>query len=100
MSLGITRLAKNLFRRHVNKSATPARNRARLSVTTLEDRTVPTPVVTIAAIADATEGGASGTFRLTRTETAGTLNVGYSPSGTAGPYTDYTYPLSARFADG
>lgn len=75
--------------------------RARLSVTALEDRTVPTPVVTIEALAHVTEGGgATAAFRLTRTETSGSLSIGFSPTGTATSGMDYTYPLFVTFADG
>ena len=72
------------------------------------------PTVTVAALAPgtATEGGATGTFRVTRTPTAATpLTVSYTLSGTATPPgvgQDYslspagptvTIPGSAAFAD-
>src|SRR5437763_2570004 len=64
----------------VRSSATA--HRARLCVTALEDRTVPT-TVTIAALSDAHEGGSNGAFRLTRSDTSGSLGVTLTLSGTA-----------------
>jgi hypothetical protein len=74
--------------------------RARLSVMPLEDRAVPA-VVTIEALSNVSEGGgAVAAFRLTRSDTTGTLSVGLSPLGTARAWTDYTYPFSVTFANG
>jgi hypothetical protein len=69
-------------------------------VTALEDRTVPTAVVEVEALTDAYEGGGNGGFRLTRTETSGTLSVGYMLSGSATEWDDFTPPFMAEFADG
>jgi hypothetical protein len=67
----------------------------------MEDRTVPTPVITIAALSDGHEGGSNGSFRLTRTETTGGLTVNLAPAGgTASSLMDYNFPLSASFAPG
>lgn len=64
---------------------------------------VPTPVVTVAAVADAFEGGSAGTFRITRTETAGNLGLTFSVQGTATLYADHgdaEAPYQLLFADG
>jgi hypothetical protein len=59
------------------------------------------PVVTVAKIADATEGGAAGTFRFTRTgSTSAALTVNVSASGTATAGTDYTAPTTVTFGVG
>ena len=54
---------------------------------------MPTPVVTIAAVADATEGGSAGSFRFTRDgdlSSPATFTVAYSGTATSG--TDYSSP--------
>jgi hypothetical protein len=69
-----------------------------------EDRTTPTPVVTIASLGDVNEGGVGATAvsRLTRSETGGTLVVNYALGGTAtGGGTDYySTGTSITFMDG
>jgi hypothetical protein len=66
----------------------------------LEDRSVPT-VVTVAALADAHEGGAAGAFRFTRDTTGGTLMVAYTVGGTATAGSDFTSLFgTVQFADG
>jgi hypothetical protein len=77
----------------------PEANRFRPRVERMEDRTVPTPVVTAAALSDAHEGG-SGSFRLTRTETTGTLFVSLGLSGSATSGSDYSNPMGAMFPGG
>lgn len=101
MSSNSPDIVKSLFRRAMARPK-PMTARARLSLTSLEDRTVPTPVVTIQALSDVAEGGgAVAAFRLTRSTTTGTLSVGFSPSGsTATPYSDFTFPFSVTFANG
>src|SRR5690349_9741186 len=71
----------------IRPSATP--RRAQLNMTPLEDRTVPTAVVTVEKIADVIEGDNTGIFRLTRTETSGALNVRIAFSGDATPGSDF-----------
>lgn len=59
------------------------------------------PRVSVAKIADATEGGSAGTFRFTRTgstSVAQTVNVSLSGTATAG--TDYAAPTTVTFAAG
>jgi hypothetical protein len=59
------------------------------------------PVVTVAKIADATEGSTAGTFRFTRTgSTSAALTVNVSASGTATAGTDYTAPTTVTFGVG
>ena len=69
-----------------------------------EDRTTPTPVVTIALLGDVTEGAGFNTAyaQLSRTETSGSLIVNYALSGTAtGGGTDYySTGTSITFMDG
>lgn len=49
------------------------------------------PVVTVENVSNATEGGADGVFRFTRTgNTNSTLTVSYTVGGTATPGTDFT----------
>ncbi|MBY5162749.1 Ig-like domain-containing protein [Salsipaludibacter albus] len=51
--------------------------------------------------AQADEGGGTGTFRLTRSDTTGPLTVGYTVAGTATAGNDYVaLPGTASFADG
>jgi hypothetical protein len=68
--------------------------RARLEVAQLEDRVVPTGQVVdvdVIPFAEATEGGASGTIRISRDgDTFGDLTVTYTVGGTATPGSDYT----------
>ena len=87
-SYNASNLTKRLFRRFATQPAA-ATQRTRLSVTQLEDRTVPTPVITIQAISNATEGGASGVLRLTRSDTVGALGVNVIVKGTAVEGTGY-----------
>jgi hypothetical protein len=97
-----TSLARRLLSRFNTKKTSGVPNvlrfRPRLEV--CEDRTVPTPVVTVQALADATEGGAAGLIRFTRTETSGSLYVSLMASGTATAGSDYTSVSGVRFADG
>ena len=75
--------------------------RTHLAVTALEDRTMPAQVVTIITLADTTEGGLTGAFRVARSETTGTLGIGVDLSGTAGQGYDYSInPMYAYFEDG
>ncbi len=95
MSLNIRNLAARLFQRFTKKSTLKAvPNRTRLNLTLLEDRTVPTPVVTIAevtGIENAVEGVSSGLSRFTRTgDLTGPLTVYFDVSGTATEGSDYT----------
>lgn len=61
---------------------------------------VPDVAVT-APDAQADEGGGIGMFRITRSDTAGTLAVAYDLAGTATPGSDYApLPGMATFADG
>lgn len=69
-------------------------------MTSLEDRTVPTASVSIVSLGNISEDGSSSAFRLTRTETTGTLGVGITPTGTASGGMDYTYSPMVVFADG
>jgi hypothetical protein len=87
----ISDLAKRLFRRFTTKKTTGVPNllRFRPKLEACEDRTVPTPVVTVQALADATEGGAAGLFRFTRDTTSGSLYVSLYTSGTATPFSDF-----------
>lgn len=108
MSFNVSDLVKSLLRRSATKPVLRS-NCAKLLLTPLEDRTVPTPVVTIAALSNLTEGGgATAAFRLTRSDTTGSLSVGFMTGGTAvgsngfmpPSGTDYTYPVAATFANG
>lgn len=66
----------------------------------MEDRTVPT-VTTVTAVGDAIEGGAAGSFTVTRDHTVGWESVGLTFSGTATEYMDYGHnPLFLTFAPG
>lgn len=97
MSLSIANLTKRLFRRFTKKPTTSALNRAQLHVTPLEDRTVPS-TVTVAALADATEGVSDGTFRFSRDgDTSQPLTIFISVSGasTATPGQDFS-PISSQ----
>ena len=94
------RLLGSTFAPPFERRSVPRANRFRPMLEPCEDRTVPTPVVTIAALGDATEGGAAGAFRLTRTETSNNLSVHLSASGTATPWSDYPFPMAATFLDG
>jgi hypothetical protein len=70
--------------------ADPPRARTRLDLTALEDRTVPYANVSITTLADASEWGDVGKFRLTRTgDTSGSLTVNVVIDGTAANGTDY-----------
>ncbi|MBX9582636.1 MAG: hypothetical protein K2X87_20200 [Gemmataceae bacterium] len=89
MSLRIQDLFRRVTRAPARRAA-PPRVRARLSCTPLEDRTVPSAVVTVEAMKDPTEGGAAGTFRFTRSDTTGSLTVYFTAGGTASPGSDYT----------
>lgn len=98
MSLTFSDLTKRLFRRFARK-LTPQVNHARLSVTALEDRTVPTPVVSIAAITTSSYEGSSGAeIHITRTDTTEYVEGTFSLSGTATFGTDYGFEnLDFRF---
>ncbi len=106
MSLNVRNLAARLFQRFTKKSTlkAPTPNRARLSVTTLEDRTVPTPVASIEVFAEnanAVEGVANGLYRITRTDTAGPLPIYFNVGGTATEGSDFTAFLwEVTFLDG
>ena len=65
MPLKIASLAKSLLRRFTKPKPTQNTTRFRPMLESCEDRTVPTPVITVAAIADATEGGSAGTVWFT-----------------------------------
>jgi Calx-beta domain len=95
-------LARRLLSRFTTKKTTGVPNllRFRPRLEQCEDRTVPTPVVTVQALADATEGGPPGLFRFTRDTTSGSLYVMLYPGGTATSGSDYTGANSVRFADG
>ena len=80
-------------------SGSRAANRFRPGLECFEDRTTPS-VVTAAAIADAHEGGTAGTIRFSRTDTAGSLSVGFDLSGTATAWSDYSPPFSVTFGNG
>ena len=70
-------------------------------MTHLEDRVNPTPVVNITAIGDLAENSGSAIFRISRSTTSGTLNVGATITGTASNGLDYYYtPMIAYFQDG
>jgi len=64
-----------------------------------EDRTTPTPVVSVAALTDAPEGSAGNRWWLMGDDTSGFLMVNLSFSGTADSG-DYYQPMSASFMDG
>ncbi len=91
MSLNIRNLAARLFQRFTKPSTLKALpNRARLSVTALEDRVVPTAgsVVSI-EVTHATEGGAA-VVQLTRTDTTDSATGTFTLTGTATPGVDYS----------
>jgi VCBS repeat-containing protein len=98
MSLSVTSLAKRLFRRFTKKAPTPSLNRFRPMLEACEDRTTPTPVVSIAAQSNTAEGGWV-SYQLARTETSGFLMVNVSFSGTASSG-DFYDPMFASFMDG
>jgi hypothetical protein len=84
-------LYRRLFRRAIKEAVTAPASRARLSLTALEDRTTPTPMITVAKIADAIEAGTDGVFRFTRTgDTTDPLTINVTIGGTATPEDDYT----------
>jgi hypothetical protein len=82
-------VSRCLFRRFTKKAATVPSNRARLNLTTLEDRTTPTAEVSITATAPNVGEGSSGSFQVTRSDTTGHLSVNFSLSGTATFGSDY-----------
>ncbi|MBX9624945.1 MAG: hypothetical protein K2X82_14155 [Gemmataceae bacterium] len=109
-------LFRSLLTRPVSRPVRSSAARPRLSVTPLEDRAVPAgitpgggtaPVVTVARVSDAAEGGAAGVFRFTRAgDTTAGLTVSLSFGGTATPGADYptppatvTIPAGATTAD-
>ncbi|MCI0699751.1 MAG: Ig-like domain-containing protein [Planctomycetia bacterium] len=97
--LRLSDIYRKLFRR-CRKKTTPLPTRARLTLTALEDRTTPTPVVTITGSASVVEGNST-LLQVTRTETSGFLSVNFSTSGTAGYFSDYSINSSPiMFAPG
>lgn len=94
----------------LGNSPVPTRVRlSRLGVEGLEDRTVPSappagPTVTVEKFSDATEGGADGVFRFTRTgDTSDSLTVNVAIGGTAMPDEDYASlgeTVTVEFAPG
>jgi hypothetical protein len=75
----------------------PGRSRA-FECLRLEDRTVPTVAVSVAALTNAHEEGVAGTFRITRTgDLSESLTVALDFAGTATWGTDYTSPMSITF---
>jgi hypothetical protein len=75
-------------------------NRARLCAEALEARDVPA-VVTVERISDATEGGAAGVFRFTRTgDLSADLEFNFGTGGTADVGTDTAALNSVGFAAG
>lgn len=61
----------------------------------------PPPEVSVAALADATEGGANGVFEFTRTgDTGSSLTVQFTLSGTATVGADYPGATTVTFAPG
>ncbi|MBX9625314.1 MAG: hypothetical protein K2X82_16020 [Gemmataceae bacterium] len=101
MPIRVPAIFRKLLTRPVARSTRPPSRQTRLSVTPLEDRTVPAgvpvgggtlPVVTIARVSDATEGGAAGVIRLTRSgPTTAPRFVAIMPSGSASPGSDYPF---------
>ena len=93
MSLNIRNLATRLFQRFTKPGTlkAPTPNRARLNVTALEDRVVPTAgsVVSIEVI-HATEGGNPAVIQLTRTDTTNSATVAITLTGTATAGDDYS----------
>ncbi len=62
----------------------------------VEDRTVPAGTISVAAGANAYEGGSAGGFVLSRTDTTAAQSVNFSFGGTASS-SDYAQPLMAYF---
>src|SRR5262245_59897848 len=96
MSLRIADLTKRLFRRSTKKTPKPPINRARLSVTELEDRVVPATApplneIIISSLTPAGEGWTNGSVNLQRSgDLSQPLTVAFTLSGTATDGTDYT----------
>lgn len=96
MSTTLARFLGRVFR-HTPHTKKPGRTR--LGCEGLEDRTVPTPVLTIAALANVAEPSGSATFRISMSGyTAMPFSVNYSLGGTATSGTDYTTAGSASFS--
>jgi hypothetical protein len=86
--------ARSCATRQPELTPPPRRTHSRLEVNQLEDRTVPS-TVTIAANGDATEGGSSGSFRVSRDDSPpSSLSVNIIISGSATPGADYSFITS------
>ena len=93
-----TRQIARLFARKIAPPVRMMPPRFRPRLEEVEDRTVPTPVLTVAWEADATEGGSVGLLRFTRTgSTANTLSFTFGFSGTAAIMSDYYPGAKASF---